>query len=300
MSSSPVTMLLAVYNGEPFLRTAIESVLAQTYSNFRFLIVDDCSTDQSARLAESYKDPRIEVMRLPKNVGQTTALNLGSQRVSTRWIARMDADDYSAPARLEEQMKALERSPGIHCVGTAVWEFSDDPKVVNQIIRRPEGEAQIRRAALLGRGIIHGSVVIERQALLGAGGYDERYRYASDRELFIRFLKKYRAINLPEALVGCRRYPAQDSYSLEAAGEYIELFQRLLEGNGTAGEEREIFRDGLSYSYIFRAGWFLSHGRYREWLGDIARSFHTRPTRTVRTLGGKLVRRFSGNWSASG
>lgn len=290
MSSPPVTMLLAVYNGERFLRTAIESVLAQTYPNFRFLIVDDCSTDQSARLVESYRDPRIELVRLPKNIGQTAALNLGSQRASTRWIARMDADDYSAPARLEEQMKALERSPGIHCVGTAAWEFSDDPKVVNHIIRRPEGEQQIRRAALLGQGIIHGSVVIERQALLDAGGYDERYWYASDRELFIRFLRRYRAINLPEALVGCRRSPAQDSYSLKAADEYIDLFQRLLEGNGTTGEERGILRDGLSYSYIFRADWFLARGRYREMLGDIARSFRTCPTRTVRTLVGKLVK----------
>ncbi len=286
----PVTMLLAVYNGERFLRTAIESVLAQTYPNFRFLIVDDCSTDQSARLAESYRDPRIEVMRLPKNIGQTAALNLGLKQASTRWIARMDADDYSAPARLEEQMKALERSPGIHCVGTAAWEFGDDPKVVDHIVRRPEGEAQIRRAALLGQGIIHGSIVIERQALLDAGGYDERYRYASDRELFIRFLRRYRAINLPEALVGCRRYPAQDSYSLKAADEYIEVFQRLLEGDDYAGEEREILRDGLSYSYIFRADWFLAHGRYREWLREIARSFRTRPVRAVRTLVGKLVK----------
>lgn len=290
MSSAPVTMLLAVYNGERFLRTAIESVLAQTYSDFRFLIVDDCSTDQSARLAESYADPRIEVMRLPKNVGQTAALNLGLKRASTRWIARMDADDYSAPRRLEEQMKALERSPGIHCVGTAAWEFSDDPKVVHNVVRRPEGEAKIRRAALLGQGIIHGSIVIERQPLLEAGGYDERYRYASDRELFIRFLKKYRAINLPEALVGCRRTPAQDSYSLKAADEYIDIFLRMLEGDGYAGEERKILRDGLSYSYIFRADWLLAHGRYREGLGDIARSFRTRPSRTVRTLVGKLVR----------
>jgi hypothetical protein len=84
--------------------------------------------------------------------------------------------------------------------------------------------------------------------------------------------------------------PCPRSYSLKAADEYIEVFQRLLEGDDYAGEEREILRDGLSYSYIFRADWFLAHGRYREWLGDIARSFRTHPVRAVRTLVGKLVK----------
>lgn len=291
MSAPPVTMLLAVYNGERFLRTAIESVLNQTYGDFRFLIVDDCSTDQSARLAESFRDPRIEVLRLPKNVGQTAALNLGVQRISSPWIARMDADDYSAPERLELQMKAVERCPGIHCIGTAAWEFTTRPQVVEQVVRRPVAEDEIRRAALLGKGIIHGSIVIERRALLDAGGYDERYRYASDRELFIRFLRKHRAINLPEALVGCRRTPGQDSYSLKAADEYIDIYQRLLEADGHAVEERGILRSCLAYSYIFRADWYLARGRYREGWGDIVRSFRARPTRAVRTLGGKLLRR---------
>lgn len=290
MSALALTVLMTVYNDAPSLPVAVESILVQSYPDFRFLVVDDCSTDDSPGVVESYRDARIELVRLPKNIGQTAALNVGLARITTPWIARMDADDYSAPNRLEEQMKALEGHPGVQCVGTAVWEFSEDPRAVGHIVRRPVEEAQIRRAALLGQGIIHGTVLIGREALRDVGGYDERYRYASDRELFIRFLRKYRAINLPEPLLGIRRYPEQDSYTLQAADEYIDIFLHLLVGNGVPAADRKILRDGLAYSYIFRADWFRSHGQYGGWVRDLLRSFRIHPTRAVRTLGGRIVR----------
>ena len=285
-----LTVLMAVRNGAQYLPLSIGSILAQTYPAFRFLIVDDCSTDASPRIVESYGDPRIELVRLTKNIGQTAALNLGLRRISTPWIARMDADDFSAPRRLEEQVKALERFPDVHCIGTAVWEFRSNPAIIDNVVRRPEAHEQIRRAALLGQGIIHGSILIQREALRAAGGYEERYRYAADRELFIRFLRKYRAVNLPDPLLALRRHPGQDSYSLRAADEYIDIFQRLLAGDGYSGMEREILRDGLAYSYIFRADWFRSHRQYGKCLKDLLRSFRTRPSRAVRTLGGRVVR----------
>jgi len=294
MTQPLLTVLMTVYNDDGYLPTAIESILSQTYSNFKFLILDDCSTDDSPRRVESYRDPRIELVRLPKNVGQTAALNIGLKRACTPWIARMDADDYSAPGRFEEQMKALERFPDVRCVGTAVWEFRDDPRIVEGIVKRPESADEIRQAALLGRGLIHGSIVIGREALLDVGGYDERYRYASDRELFIRFLKKYRAINLSEALLGIRRHPGQDSFSKQAADEYIDIFLRLLAGGDYSGAEQEILRDGLSYSYLFRANYFRSRGEYADWMKDILYSFRASPPRAIRTLGGQALRGISG------
>ena len=99
---------MTVHNESSYLRTAVDSMLAQTYSDFHFLIVDDASTDDSREIVNSYQDERIQLVALEKNVGQTKALNIGITYVETDWIARMDADDYSAPQRLEEQMKAIE------------------------------------------------------------------------------------------------------------------------------------------------------------------------------------------------
>ena len=100
-----LTVLMTVYNGSPFLRTAIDSILNQTYADFCFLIVDDASTDDSREIVRSYKDPRIQLVCLEHNVGQTAALNIGLRQATTPWIARMDADDYSGPTRFEEQME---------------------------------------------------------------------------------------------------------------------------------------------------------------------------------------------------
>lgn len=253
MSAAPVTVLMAVRNGSRFLRTAIDSILSQSLTDFQFLIVDDESTDDTRQILRSYGNPRIKVLSLERNVGQTAALNLGLRHAQSPWIARMDADDFSAPTRLEEQMQVLEADPGLACVGTAVWEFQDDPAVVETVRRRPEHHDQIRRAALYGAGMIHGSIVVRRAALLEVGAYDERYRYASDREMFIRLLRRHPARNLNKPLLGIRRHPAQDSFSKGAADEYIAIFRRLMNQEGFTAEEREILRRNLAYSYLFRA-----------------------------------------------
>lgn len=278
----PVTVLLAVYNGERFLRTAIESVLVQTLRDFRFLIVDDASTDGTRELVRSYADPRIELLALQRNVGQTAALNIGLRHAASPWIARMDADDFSAPRRLEEQMNALKEEPDLDCVGTAIWEFREDPSVREAVCVRPERHAEIRRASLHGAGMIHGSILVRKEALLAVGAYDERYRYASDREMFIRLFSKHSGRNLPQPLLGIRRHGAQDSFSKGAADEYIDIFQRLLKREEFAPDEREILRDSLAYSYLFRAGCERRLGRLGGSVMDCGRAFSTSPQTCLR------------------
>ena len=289
--SGPITVLMAVYNDSGSLPAAVESILGQTRRDFRFLIMDDCSTDRTPELLRSYaqRDPRVEVVRLERNIGQTAALNLGLRQARTPWIARMDADDYSAPDRLEKQMQALEETPDVGCLGTAVWEFREDPGQREGIVRRPLEHEEIRRAALLGAGMIHGTILVRREELLACGGYDERYRYASDREMFIRLFRKVRGRNLPEPLMGLRRHPGQDSYSLKAADEYVEIFERSLAGNSFAGPERAILRQSLAYSYLFRARCRPAPGSWRARAADVGRAFQASPARCLRGLAGQLI-----------
>jgi len=128
LNSDPqVTILMTVYNESRWVRTSVDSMLAQTYHDFHFLIVDDASTDDTREIIRSYDDPRIELVSLEKNVGQTAALNVGLKLVKTPWIARMDADDFSPPKRLETEMRTLEADPGLDCVGTWAWTFLEQP-----------------------------------------------------------------------------------------------------------------------------------------------------------------------------
>jgi len=283
---------MAVHNGTPFLRTAIDSVLGQTYPHFRFLIVDDASTDETREIVRSYDDARIELLSLDRNVGQTAALNIGVRHAATPWIVRMDADDYSAPRRLEEQWRAIERDGGLGCVGTAIWEFREDPGVVDAVKVRPHDHASIWRAALHGSGIIHGTSAISRTALLEIGAFDERYRYAADRDLFIRLLRRYRATNLPEPLVGIRRHPHQDSFLPRAADEYVEIFERLVEHDGYSPDEVAVLRRSLAYSLLFRIRCRRKEGRRGESSRDLVRALRLSPKTCGRYAASRFAARF--------
>ncbi len=287
----PLTVVMAVYNDAHFLPLAVESILQQRYTDFEFLIVDDCSTDSTPELLRRTTDPRIRVVRLPHNVGQTAALNVGVREASSDWIARMDADDYSAPERLGRQMEALGSDRSLRCVGTAIWEFREDPRRVEAVRVRPATHEAIRRAALHGSGMFHGSIVVSRASLLEVGGYDERYRYAADRDLFFRLLWRHRARNLQEPLLGVRRAGDQDSFSLAAADEYIDLFARLLSAqNGFSSAERGILRNSLAWSYLFRSWHFRKNGDLVRWIRDQGRSWRVCPASAIRNAANSLLK----------
>ena len=100
---SEVSVLMTVYNGMPYLRPAVESVLEQTHSDFKFIIVDDGSEDGTAGYLESIDDPRVTVVR-QENQGTAKAANHGLSLIETPFVARMDADDIALPTRLEKQL----------------------------------------------------------------------------------------------------------------------------------------------------------------------------------------------------
>ncbi len=284
-----VTVLMAVRNGGTALSAALESILRQTYRDFTFLIIDDASTDDTRQMLRAAGDPRIDLVTSERQRGQTAALNLGLRRATTPWIARMDADDYAAPTRLEEQMQALAAEGSLGCVGTGAWEFRDDPRVVETVVLRPERHEEIARALLLGAAMIHGTIVVSREAMLEVGAYDERFRYAADRDLFVRLFARCRGRNLQQPLLGIRRAPDQDSYSEVAANEYIEIFRQMLASDRYSDEEVAVLRGSLSYAHIFRARCRKALGRYAGSMQDVAQAFQLSPAQTMKGVARALM-----------
>jgi len=113
MISPSLTVLMPVYNGGEFLRGAVESILGQTYSNFEFLIVDDGSTDESLEICRGFRDPRIRLEENGRNLGLIATLNRGLDLAEGDYIARMDSDDVSFPARLARQVQFMEDNPHV-------------------------------------------------------------------------------------------------------------------------------------------------------------------------------------------
>ena len=274
--SCQLTVLMAVYNGGAFLPIAIESILQQTYTDFHFLIVDDCSTDDTREVVRSYSDSRIELLCLEKNLGQAGALNAGLRKASTPWIARMDADDYSAPNRLEEQMRALEQASSLSCVGTYAWIFHDDPHEAHGEITPPTEFADIKQV-LSGSPIIHGSIMVRREAILEVGAYDERYPIVADLDMFDRLLAKCRAATIPKHLLGVRRHSGQRSDTLDAYGEVIGIFHTRLSTDNYSKEQRESLRGEMSRYYLLRARYLVIEWRFLRSLKDIFSALRVSP-----------------------
>ena len=288
-ATEPVTVLMAVRNGAPYLRTAIESVLAQTFQAFRFLIVDDASTDDTRDIARAYADARIELLCLPRNVGQTAALNLGLRHVASPWIARMDADDYAAPSRFEEQMRTIHGDPSLDCLGTFAWLFRDDPSVVEGVIEKPLRDAAIKRQLWRAVPLIHGSLIMRRSLLLEIGGYDERYPFSADWELYNRMLPRCRAANLPRRLLGIRCHPQQGSLTKATMDENIEIFSRILATQCRTPRDRATVRGSLSFTYCMRARWGLTQGQVGGMLSDLGRAVRWSPTTALRQLASPVI-----------
>ena len=119
-----VSVLLAVHNGADYVAEAVESILAQTRGNLELIIIDDGSTDATAQIIDAYRDARIRIIRNERNIGLARSLNLGIDAAQGLFVARQDADDISAPHRLEVQLTALEAASRLGVVG-CLWEMCD-------------------------------------------------------------------------------------------------------------------------------------------------------------------------------
>ena len=121
LTKPEVSILLPIYNAEPFLKECIESILSQTFTDFELLALDDGSTDSSLSVVESYKDERIRILRHSHNFINT--LNQGIKSSRGEYIARMDADDIMIPTRLEKQVAVMKDSPKVAVCSTYTTTF---------------------------------------------------------------------------------------------------------------------------------------------------------------------------------
>jgi glycosyltransferase involved in cell wall biosynthesis len=227
---------MAVYNGEPWLQVALDSVLTQGVDDLEFVIVDDCSTDGTAAMIARAHDARIVYVRNDRNLGQTASLNKALQLARAPLIARIDADDAWLPGKLAKQLAHLAAHPDVAVLGTRATRIDREgiPRGPND----PPLSADAVRAKLLrGVPVVHVSVVMRREAVLAVGGYPEQYRFAADYALWSVLSRAGAVIaNIPDRLTLYREDPATFGalQKIGAAGdesaEIIQLNARALAG----------------------------------------------------------------------
>jgi glycosyltransferase involved in cell wall biosynthesis len=195
---------MAVYNGEKHLREAVDSILRQTFSDFEFIIIDDCSTDRTAEILATYTDPRIRLSRNDENLGLTRSLNKGLDAARGEYIARMDSDDVSLPERLEKQVAYMDEHPEIAASGTWARDIDAEGRECGTRCL-PVGE-RMKYEFWRPSPIVHPSAII-RASHLGKLRYDTRLRHAQDYDLWLTLKADHELGNLPEYLLLYRVHP---------------------------------------------------------------------------------------------
>ncbi len=200
MTGSPrVSVLMSVYNGARYLQEAVDSILGQTFDDFEFIIVDDGSTDATPAILDSYTDARIVRLRNEANIGLTRSLNKGLAVARGEYVARQDADDVSLPERLQKQIEFLDVHTEIAALGTAYIEVPIDGRP-ERLIVMPHTAESICEHLFYSHCFCHGSVVLRHTCIVAIGGYDESYRVAQDRDLWLRLAERFSLGNLVEPL----------------------------------------------------------------------------------------------------
>ncbi len=195
-----VTVLLSVRNGLPYLPEAVASVLAQTFADFEFIILDDASTDGTADYLRSVSNARVRVISLAENIGLTAALNVGLREARGEFIARHDADDLSHPQRLREQVAFLRANPACAVVGSQARLVDVRGRSLGKK-NFPLSHRSICFAHLFDNAFAHSAVTFRRASV---GAYDEAWAASQDYELWSRVSERYALANLPQRLVTLR------------------------------------------------------------------------------------------------
>ena len=264
-----VSVNMAVYNAERHLPAAIDSILAQTFTDFEFLIIDDGSTDNSLKILKTYakQDNRICVVSR-ENRGIAHTRNELLYQSQGEFIAIMDADDVAMPERFTSQVEFLRHHPEVVCVGSAYDVIDGEGRWLSHV-EFPADDPDIQASILAGKARLrHSSAVVRRSSLLQVNGYNETMKAAIDLDLWLRLGEIGKLANLSKTLLHYRIHENSISehqtnrQSLDAQQACERAWQRRnIQGSYEAP-------NSWRYQLILRYGWqMINNGEYHAAIG---------------------------------
>jgi glycosyltransferase involved in cell wall biosynthesis len=286
-----ISVLLPVYNGGPYLHEAVESTLAQSFSDFEFLILNDGSTDNSLTILREFetRDQRIRVISR-ENRGLNRSLNELVSAARGQYLARMDQDDVCMPLRFQRQLEFLEAHPDHVAVGGWIIQMNEAGLPIG-IIKCPCEHSEIDEANLKGYcSVWHPTALIRKDAMVAVEGYRDEFDSAADLDLWLRLAEIGNIANVPEIVLRYRLHGGSTSQlkieaqraSAERACSYA--WQR----RGTDGlyEALDLWRpngdEGSHYKFILQYGWTAWSQGYRQtWRAYSLEALRMRPLSTA-------------------
>lgn len=247
MSNPTVSVLIGVYNEEQYIEASLQSLLDQTFDDFEIIVVDDCSTDSSVEIIQSFDDPRIRLIENETNLGLTKSLNRALDAAEGRYVARQDADDLSHPSRLDREVAYLESHEEVALVGTGAY-LIDGDGVIQQ--KRTVLESVSFDDLVEKNHIIHGSILARKDVFESVGQYDDLFQYSQDLDMWLRIAEEHEIRNIPEPLYYFRIHDESVYFSSkENSMLYAQLALERATGGVTDDVLRDIHQNGIEVYY---------------------------------------------------
>ena len=203
---SLLSVVMSTYNRGHILKETVESVLNQSFSDFEFIIIDDCSTDNTAEILSSFSDKRIKILKNSQNKGCTFNYHIAHNLANGKYVAHIDDDDICYPNRFEKQLDFLSQNKDIALLGTFVETFGENERPSWTFYTEPE---KIDFVMNFYNPICHSSIVYDKEyAEKNSINYDLTCRCAQDYDFYKQFiLKGGKLANISDILVRYRMHP---------------------------------------------------------------------------------------------
>lgn len=209
-----ISVVMSVYNCEKYVGDTIQSVIDQTFTNWEFIIINDCSKDKSAEVIRSFDDPRIIFIDNTQNMGQCANLNRGIELSRGEYIARLDHDDLCLPTRFEKQLEYMEQHPDVIMCGCGCNEFIDgNIKETYAFDVKSTKEMEWLEALMFNR-IAHSAFFLRKDLLAKFDLKYGDYGYCEDYALILAILKYGEVGFIKDKLVLYRKFEEQTSATL--------------------------------------------------------------------------------------
>ena len=241
MANPLISVVMPVHNALPFLSESIRSILAQTLTDFEFVILDDASTDGSLGFLREWsrRDQRIQIHESKQRLGLAGSSNAVVSKARAPIVARMDADDVAHPERLRKQWDIIASCPDVAVVGT----LCNGIDATGQEVRPRDRWRLVRRSVYV--PFPHGSAMFRREVFDQVGGYDEESVRGEDQDLFSKMATCGRVLTLPDVLYSYRYHSSNAT---------------LINGARAVGENHSQNGNALAAFYML--------GAMRLWAGD--------------------------------
>lgn len=204
-----VSVVTSVYNCENYIAETIESVINQTFEDWEFIIINDCSKDKSAEIIKSFNDKRIRFIDNESNQGQCKNLNMGISMARGEYIARLDHDDICYPDRFKKQIEYLDTHPEVVLCGS--WtDYWENGEIIKKECPPIKGADELSFSLCFRNyGVPHSSFMIRKSVMINNNIWYGDYLYAEDYDLLFKLLQVGKISYIPEALVIYRVFPEQ-------------------------------------------------------------------------------------------